>query len=64
MEIAGDAAKQMKKRRILPRHLKVAVDGDPEIVKLFEDANVSPDCPDFPRHFCKILSFQSAVRRW
>ena len=61
MEIAGDAAKQMKKRRILPRHLKVAVDGDPEIAKLFEDANVSPD---FPRRFCKILSFQSAVRRW
>ena len=50
MEIAGDAAKQMKKRRILPRHLKVAVDGDPEIAKLFEDANVSPD---FPRNFTR-----------
>ena len=54
MEIAGDAAKQMKKRRILPRHLKVAVDGDPEIAKLFEDGNVSPD---FPRRFLQDFEF-------
>ena len=60
MEIAGDAAKQMKKKRILPRHLKVAVDGDPEIAKLFEDANVSWAL----RLWMKNLAPNMSLRRW
>uniref|UniRef100_A0A453GU40 Histone H2A n=1 Tax=Aegilops tauschii subsp. strangulata TaxID=200361 RepID=A0A453GU40_AEGTS len=41
MELAGDAAKESKKARIIPRHLMIAVQGDPELSRLLAGVTIA-----------------------
>ena len=41
LEISGNAAKEFKKKRIMPRHIQLAVRGDEELDKLLEDVTIS-----------------------
>ena len=40
MDLAGNAAKQNKRKRILPRHLQLAVQNDEDLKKIFHGAIV------------------------
>lgn len=41
LELAGDAAKESKKARIIPRHLMIAVQGDPELSRLLAGVTIA-----------------------
>merc|ERR1711972_889268 len=41
LELAGNAAKDNKKLRIIPRHIQLAVRNDDELNKLFGDATIA-----------------------
>ncbi|EMS47804.1 Protein H2A.6 [Triticum urartu] len=41
LELAGDAAKETKKARIIPRHLMIAVQGDPELSRLLAGVTIA-----------------------
>lgn len=41
LELSGNAAKENQKKRIVPRHLVLAVRNDAELDKLFGDAMIS-----------------------
>lgn len=41
MELAGDAAKENKKKRINPRHITLAVRHDEEINRLLQDVTIA-----------------------
>ncbi|KAM3295772.1 hypothetical protein ACQJBY_038203 [Aegilops geniculata] len=41
LELAGDAAKETKKARIIPRHLMIAVQGDPELSQLLAGVTIA-----------------------
>uniref|UniRef100_M8C7J1 Histone H2A C-terminal domain-containing protein n=1 Tax=Aegilops tauschii TaxID=37682 RepID=M8C7J1_AEGTA len=41
LELAGDAAKETKKARIIPRHLMIAVQDDPELSRLLAGVTIA-----------------------
>lgn len=41
LELAGNAAKENKKQRIIPRHILLAIKNDAELDQLFGDAMIS-----------------------
>ncbi|CAJ0963482.1 unnamed protein product [Ranitomeya imitator] len=41
LELAGNAAKENKKSRILPRHIQLAVRNDEELSKLFDGVTIA-----------------------
>lgn len=41
MELSGNAARDNKKRRIIPRHITLAVKSDPELDVLLQDVTIS-----------------------
>lgn len=41
LELAGDAARQNKKGRIIPRHIMLAVENDTELRDLFKGVHIS-----------------------
>lgn len=41
LELAGNAAREHKKSRIIPRHIQVAVRNDEELSKLFSGATIA-----------------------
>lgn len=47
LELAGNAARDNKKQRIVPRHLQLAIRNDEELNKLLGDGEFGCDCLDF-----------------
>ena len=41
LELAGNAAKDQKKSRIIPRHIQLAVRNDDELAKLMKDTTIA-----------------------
>lgn len=48
LELSGNTSQANKKRRIIPRHIVLAVRGDEELAKLFENVTISEGgiCPN------------------
>ena len=58
LELAGNAARDNKKTRIIPRHIQLAVRNDEELNKLFGGVTIAQGGV-LPSIHCKSLFFQS-----
>ena len=54
LELAGNAARDNKKTRIIPRHLQLAIRNDEELNKLLSGVTIAREvsCPTFRPSFC------------
>ncbi|GBP92398.1 Histone H2A [Eumeta japonica] len=55
LELAGNAARDNKKTRIIPRHLQLAIRNDEELNKLLSGVTIAQEayCRTFRRYCCR-----------
>lgn len=64
LELAGNASKDLKKKRIVPRHLMLAVKGDEELEKVFNGATFAQSGVIPHIHKSLIPGAKKAEQQW
>ncbi|CAO1384806.1 unnamed protein product [Diamesa serratosioi] len=62
LELAGNAARDLKKKRVIPRHLQLAIRNDDELNKLLQGVTIA-DGGVIPHVHAVLLPKKSTTRR-